>query len=71
MMEGKTEKNLAKKDVGINCLAFFCMSLYTLYGAMTVFISIFQPYREGPWACQGMGHVDLNKQYLHLLEHGL
>jgi hypothetical protein len=48
MVEGKAEKDLVKKDVDINCMAFFCMSLYTLYVAMTTSISIFQPYREGP-----------------------
>jgi hypothetical protein len=48
MVERRTEKDLVKKDVGISCLAAFCMSLDTLYGAMTVFISIFQPHREGP-----------------------
>jgi hypothetical protein len=48
MVERKAEKDFVKKDVDIKCMAFFCMSLYTLYGAMTASVSIFQPYRGGP-----------------------
>jgi hypothetical protein len=41
MVEAETKLN---EQVIFNCLAFFCMSLYTLYCIMTALISIFQPH---------------------------
>jgi len=42
--KGKAE-DLMKKEVIFNCVALFCMFLYTsLYSAVTAHISIFQPF---------------------------
>jgi hypothetical protein len=50
MLEGGERKNLAKKEVTFNCLAFLYMLLYTSsHGAMTGSISIFQWYENSPF----------------------
>jgi len=48
MLEEAIE-DLVKEDVIFNCLVFSCLSICnSLGGALTVVISFFQPYTQGP-----------------------
>jgi len=57
---GRKETYEEKGDV--KCCTFFCISLHTLYGAMTAFVSIFQPYAQSSFLLFEEGAKFLQKE---------